>query len=302
VTGAVGKHAEELSRAPDSKAADSGFRTKTRLVPYLRRGHQEHRLERPTLIIGRGVSCDIQTSSALVSRRHARLTLTNLGVSVEDLGSRNGVFVNSERIVGSTRLRPGDRVSVGDEVFVYGENEEPLEHRATEVDLQSQRAPRDSFSEVDAATATRSADIFQLLASVVDKALALGRGDEAERLIATHLNSALGDAQAGRLLRPDIARTAAGYAVKLASATGKPEWLDYAVKLYASLNLVLPLALVDEMYVLLRRVRGLDLAVLRDYTEKLRERTASLAPAERFVLQRLSGLERLASWQTGSGP
>lgn len=298
----MGKHAEELSKAPDSKAADSGFRTKTRLVPFLRRGHQEHRLERPTLIIGRGVSCDIQTSSALVSRRHARLTLTNLGVSVEDLGSRNGVFVNSERVVGSARLRPGDRVSVGDEVFVYGENEEPLEHRATEMDIPSQRSPLDSFSDVDSATATRSADIFQLLASVVDKALALGRGDEAERLIAAHLNTALADAQAGRALRPDVARTAAGYAVKLAGATGKAVWLDHAVRLYAALGLVLPLALVDEMYVLLRRVRGLDLDVLRAYTEQLRERTETLAPAERFVLQRLSGLERLASWQTGTNP
>jgi pSer/pThr/pTyr-binding forkhead associated (FHA) protein len=296
----VGKHAEELSKAPDSKAADSGFRTKTRLVPYLRRGHQEHRLERPTLIIGRGVSCDIQVSSALVSRRHARLTLTNLGVSVEDLGSRNGVFVNSERVVGSARLRPGDRVTVGDEVFVYGENEEPLEHRATELDIPSQRPPRNSFSDDDSVLATRSADIFQLLASVVDKALALGRGDEAERLIAAHLTAALADAQAGRVLPSDIARTAAGYAVKLASATGKAEWLDYAIKLYASLELVLPLALVDEMYVLLRRVRGLDLVVLRSYTEQLRERALALAPAERFVLQRLCGLERLASWQTGT--
>jgi pSer/pThr/pTyr-binding forkhead associated (FHA) protein len=298
----VGKRAEELSKPPDSKAADSGFRTKTRLVPFLRRGHQEHALERPTLIIGRGVSCDIQVSSALVSRRHARLNLTSLGVAVEDLGSRNGVFVNSERVVGSLRLRPGDRISVGDEVFVYGETEEPLEHRATEVGVPAQRFPRDSFSDADASLATRSAHVFQLLASVVDKALALGRGDEAERVIATHLNAALLDAEASRALPHDVARTAAGYAVKLAGATGKAVWLDYAVKLYGALDLVLPLALVDEMYVLLRRVRGLDLAVLRAYTEQLRDRATALAPAERFVLQRLSGLERLASWQTSTTP
>jgi pSer/pThr/pTyr-binding forkhead associated (FHA) protein len=296
----VGKRAEELEQAVEGKAADSGFRTKTRLVPFLRRGYQELPLERPTLIIGRGVSSDIQVSSALVSRRHARLTLTSLGVAVEDLGSRNGVFVNSERLVGSLRLRPGDRVSVGDEVFVYGENEEPLEHRTTEVGLPAQRLARNTFSDADASLATRSAHVFQLLASVVDKALALGRGDEAERLIAAHLSAALTDAEASAELPPDVARTAAGYAVKLAGATGKALWLDYAVKLYGALGLVLPLALVDEMYVLLRRVRGLDLAVLHAYTEQLRERAAGLAPAERFVLQRLSGLERLASWQTSA--
>jgi pSer/pThr/pTyr-binding forkhead associated (FHA) protein len=297
VSETVGKRAEELEQAAESKAAESGFRTKTRLVPFLRRGYQELPLERPTLVVGRGVASDIQVSSALVSRRHARLTVTSLGVAVEDLGSRNGVFVNSERVVGSHRLRPGDRVSIGDEVFIYGENEEPLEHRPTEIGLAPQRPLRNTFSDADASLATRGAHVLQLLASVVDKALALGRGDEAERLIATHLNAALVDAETSAELSTEVARTAAGYAVKLAGATGKAMWLDYAVKLYGTLGLVLPLALVDEMYVLLRRVRGLDLVVLRAYTEQLRERASALAPAERFVLQRLSGLERLASWQ-----
>jgi len=142
--------------------------------------------------------------------------------------------------------------------------------------------------------------VFQLLGHVVDKALALGRGDEAEHLIATHLQAALGDARSERGLSPDIARTAAGYAVKLAAATGRATWLDYAIKLYGALDLVLPLALVDEMYVLLRRVRGIDVGILRDYNEALRTRSHGLAPAERFVLQRLIGLERLAIWQTSS--
>jgi hypothetical protein len=296
----VGRNrAEELERAPQAKA-ESGFRTKTRIVPHLRQGKIEHRIDRPSMIIGRSATSDIQTSSALVSRRHARLCLTNLGVSIEDLGSRNGVFVNSERIAGTARLRAGDRVSVGDEVFAYGESEEPIDRGATQTALPASRPLRESFSEEDAALATRSADIFQLLGSVVEKALALGRGDEAEHLIAAHLSTALADAEAGRSLPPEIARAAAGYSVKLAGATGKAIWLDYAIKLYQALDLVLPLALVDEMYVLLRRVRGIDLSVLRGYTTRLRVRTLGLAPAERFVLQRLLGLERLASWQSSS--
>ena len=66
--------------------------------------------------------------------------------------------------------------------------------------------------------------------------------------------------------------------MKLAGRTGKAAWLDHAVKLYDALGLVLPLALVDEMYVLLRRVRGLDIEVLRAYTERLRERTEEPRP------------------------
>jgi len=241
-------------------------------------------------------------TSALVSRRHASVTITEQGVTVEDLGSRNGVYVNAERVVGSVLLKLGDRLGIGDEALILLALDEPIETRAaqTVASMQSQKTGKDSFSDDDASQATRSADVFQLLGHVVDKALALGRGDEAEHLIATHLQTAFSDATSERGLSPDIARTAAGYAVKLASATGRASWLDYAVKLYHALDLVLPLALVDEMYVLLRRVRGIDMAVLRGYTEALRTRTLGLAPAERFVLQRLIGLERLAAWQTGS--
>ncbi|HTQ02863.1 MAG TPA: FHA domain-containing protein [Polyangiaceae bacterium] len=264
----------------------------------------EIRLDRPVLTVGRSTACEVQLTSGLVSRRHARLTLSQLGVNVEDLGSRNGVYVNSVRVVGSVRLKPGDRLSVGDEVLYFGEieDEAPSETSDTVTGLVPPRVQRDSFIDDDVAVATRSADVFQLLASVVDKALALGRGDEAERVIAMHLQAALADAVAGRDVSLDVARTAAGYSVKLAGATGKALWMDHAVKLYAALGLVLPLALVDEMYVLLRRVRGLDIGVLRGYTEDLKARAQALAPAERFVLQRLLGLERLASWQTSAGP
>jgi pSer/pThr/pTyr-binding forkhead associated (FHA) protein len=227
------------------------------------------------------------------------VTVDQRGVSIEDLGSRNGVYVNAERAVGSVLLKLGDRLGIGDETLVLLELDEPVESRAANT-VAAMQAGRDSFNDDDQAQATRSADVFQLLGHVVDKALALGRGDDAEHVIATHLQAALNDALSERGLSPDIARTAAGYAVKLAGATGKASWLDYANRLYHALDLVLPLALVDEMYVLLRRVRGIDLGTLRAYTEALRTRSHGLAPAERFVLQRLIGLERLAAWQTGT--
>jgi pSer/pThr/pTyr-binding forkhead associated (FHA) protein len=296
------ERARGIDESPDAKPADSGFRKKARGVPILRSGNREHRLDRPQMTIGRSALSDIQVVSALVSRRHATLTISERGVAVEDHGSRNGVYLNAERVVGSAVLKIGDRLGIGDETLVFFEIDEPVAERATETvaAMQAARADRDGVSDEDQAVATRSADVFQLLGHVVDKALALGRGDEAEHLIAAHLHAAFADATSQPGLSPDIARTAAGYAVKIAGATGRAQWLDYALKLYGALDLVLPLALVDEMYVLLRRVRGIDLGVLRGYTEALRTRARGLAPAERFVLQRLIGLERLAAWQTGT--
>jgi hypothetical protein len=49
-----------------------------------------------------------------VSRRHARFLNVNGLVSVEDLGSLTGTWVNGERIAGRRRLREGDLVEIGD--------------------------------------------------------------------------------------------------------------------------------------------------------------------------------------------
>ena len=57
----------------------------------------------------------------------------------------------------------------------------------------------------------------------------------------------------------------------------------------------MPLPIVDEMYTVLRRVRGLDRELLLMYIEQQRARP-DLSPPERFVLQRLEGLGRLAAW------
>jgi hypothetical protein len=298
----VAERARDVDEGSGQRASASGFISRPRAVPTLRSGVREYVLDQPELTIGRSAACDIQVTSGLVSRRHASLAVNERGIFVTDLGSRNGVYVNANRVVGTVALKLGDRLSIGDETLIVYELDEAGDDRGqkTLTALPAMLAERGSFSDEDGGQATRSADVFQLLGRVVDKALALGRGEEAEHLIATHLHAALADAASARSLSPDIARTAAGYAVKLAGATGKATWLDYAIRLYGALELVLPLALVDEMYVLLRRVRGIDLAVLREYTEALRERSHALAPAERFVLQRLIGLERLASWQTTS--
>ncbi len=142
---------------------------------------------------------------------------------------------------------------------------------------------------------TRRADAFALLGGVVDKALALGRGDEAERLLGAHLARVLDEASAGVRFDRNVAPIAVRYAARLAAATGKPGWVDYAIRLYRALGEPLPLPVVDELYSLLRRVRGVDRGLLREYLAILRSRAGSMSAADRFALQRIEGLERLAA-------
>jgi len=67
------------------------------------------------LIIGRG-KCGIE--DAHLSREHVRVSFGEGGFSVEDLGSRNGTFINGERIVGVASLTPSAVLRVGESVFL----------------------------------------------------------------------------------------------------------------------------------------------------------------------------------------
>ncbi len=50
------------------------------------------------LTIGRDVECDIVIPDRQVSRRHARISLSGNGVLLEDLGSKNGTFLNNQAV------------------------------------------------------------------------------------------------------------------------------------------------------------------------------------------------------------
>lgn len=68
--------------------------------------------------IGRDATAEVSLTSTLVSRNHAQIERVGEDYFVEDLGSRNGTFVNREQIRGRVRLGPNDRISVGE--FVFG--------------------------------------------------------------------------------------------------------------------------------------------------------------------------------------
>ncbi len=67
----------------------------------------------PKFFIGRAEDCHLRPASDQVSRHHCVILVTSDDVSIRDLGSRNGTFVNGKQISPQCRLRPGDRVVVG---------------------------------------------------------------------------------------------------------------------------------------------------------------------------------------------
>lgn len=60
--------------------------------------------------IGRGEECDVRLDSEFVSKQHAVITVKGSEMTLEDLKSRNGTFLNGVMIQ-TAKLKPGDRIS-----------------------------------------------------------------------------------------------------------------------------------------------------------------------------------------------
>lgn len=240
--------------------------------------YQQHDFEltEGQFLIGRSADCQLSLDDPLVSRNHATLTVDANTLTIEDHSSRNGVRLNGQRVEGKRALTHGDRITIG--------SQEMLILRKREVATDTQIQP-----------ATQRGPAFGLLGGLADKALALGHGDDAERILSVHMQQLLEDAQHGHDPGPETAERAASYAVKLAAVTGRGRWVDYVFELYGTLRKLCPIAVVDELYSVLRKVKQVNLSVLREYLEICREDAATLGPSERFLLSRLEGLERVAA-------
>ena len=89
------------------------------------------RLATGETLVGREKGCPIRLATNDVSRRHCKLVVAAAGdgetVTVEDLGSRNGTFVNDRAVAGVTPLSPGDRLRVGPVLFLLPDPDEASE-------------------------------------------------------------------------------------------------------------------------------------------------------------------------------
>jgi pSer/pThr/pTyr-binding forkhead associated (FHA) protein len=91
---------------------------------------QEVDLQRGVTLIGRSEDCEVTIEDPLVSRRHARILIDGDDVTLEDLGSRNGVRLNGKPLRGSARVVDGDRVRIGTQEFVLCRFEADAARRA----------------------------------------------------------------------------------------------------------------------------------------------------------------------------
>ncbi len=78
---------------------------------------QQLQLNRDEFLIGRGEQCHLRPRNEAVSRQHCGIFIQPGRVVLRDFDSKNGTFVNGQRVVGEIELRDGDLLQVADLAF-----------------------------------------------------------------------------------------------------------------------------------------------------------------------------------------
>ena len=87
-------------------------------------------------VIGRGEECGLRIPLAEISRKHTALIVTEDAVTIRDLGSANGSYVNNRR-VSEQELEAGDHIVVGPVVFTLEIDGEPANIKPVQTRLEA---------------------------------------------------------------------------------------------------------------------------------------------------------------------
>lgn len=266
-----------------------------------------------SLLIGRLPECDIPLQDNLVSRMHARLSVQDGAVVLEDLHSSNGVYVNGLRIAHNAILREGDRILIGTvEISLFETREASLQrlraarvvdsepklraapvskalHAVPESAPKAARVPLRVPSRPENVPATARTDALKMIGSLADRLAATGNLEEASQVLSGHLRRILKGANSGLTVPADVAATASHHALTLARWTKQALWVDYVVELHLSARLVMNAITLSQFEDVTGRL-DFDRMLLGYYVEGLKSQADRLEPDEQRRVQRLTAL------------
>lgn len=234
-------------------------------------------------VLGRAPTCDIVVPSARASRNHARLHVEEHRVSIEDLGSANGVLVNGRRITARCGLATGDRIVIGDDELEFRDIGAPspaLERTLVGVQALIPEPPPDHVVVSGTYPSARAQESehsgFSLVGAMADRALSSRRPQDAVNILRHRLLSVLEDAKRGERVPPGMRQAALEYACKLALATRDGKWVEYVLDLLTSLVMPCPENVADPFAAAARSVSSFDRGLLERYIRSLRALPPSL--------------------------
>lgn len=114
--------------------------------------------------VGREKGCKIRIPSNAISRKHCRLEILKDMLTVEDLGSANGTFVNEVKIAEMSYLKPGDVLRIGPFRFLvhYHLSEEAINHLISYLTTPTEESIDVELIDPDADDSSESAPAAEL--------------------------------------------------------------------------------------------------------------------------------------------
>jgi pSer/pThr/pTyr-binding forkhead associated (FHA) protein len=251
----------------------------------------EHELRSGSLLIGRLTECDVIIDEVLVSRMHARVCVSAEGVTLEDLHSTNGVFLNGRRIVHAVSLNVGDRALIGSREVSFSEigtdPAPPLSSPAppsVSVMAEPKTAPGLPLEGPSPIPITARADALELLGTLARRLANEQKAEQAPRMLGPHLKGILRGAHAGLIVPETLSLLASEYAIDLAHWTTDTGWLDYVVELHLVTRRLLPASLIGALQRAERWVGAMDRPLLEYYLTSFAPRAKELTRAEKASL------------------
>ena len=201
--------------------------------------------------IGRITDCWLTVDDELASRHHARLHVSGEVLEIEDLGSRNGTFVNGARLEGRIVLQDGDRIRIGRELIAV------LQSSASEEDEQLRRtlAPGED---------TR---FPSLVGQLVEKSLKVGKVKDAERY-ANALLTQLGNGKVA--VQHPAAESCIACLLAIAERTASGVWIDRVFKLHCTQGWIMSNDILERIRAALDRIPRVPGTGMADYERSLR--------------------------------
>ena len=122
-------------------------------------------------IIGRADDCNLKPRSELISRYHCAVISEEGYVAIRDLGSKNGVYLNGERVPLEGELKNGDKLSVGPLEFVVNLSVGMKGAKKSKVQSIEQVVARTVEIGEAAAKASAEAVVEEVVSPVAEKAV-----------------------------------------------------------------------------------------------------------------------------------
>lgn len=242
-------------------------------------------------LVGRAADCTVRIDDdGLVSRHHAELTVTAEGVTLRDLGSRNGVYLKYRRLSANEDVR----IFHGDTFLIGQTNVVLMKHRGRERKQTLDASLLDETTDSTGTPAVTGLGMpYKKFLAEADRSFASGDFDRfagATHLLLATLTAALNEGMAAD--EPAFA-SAQRHALALAEMRGV-EWIDQLVGLLEAGPLVPTIETVTALQRMFDE-HGWRSERLDAYVEKVRPMLEDAGPRGRALLLQLMNLTKRRS-------